>query len=304
MPEPKRLVYVAYPIDNAQLTQEQVSLIERSKDELLGHDSHPVATVFDPGDAFRVRKGAAPGRELSEINGRAIDIADGVLAWLPYGVNSFGVPMEIARAGLVGKPVAVISDSYSWALHLDRDNVMVFKEADWRAAIEWLATVEWPESELMEHAFEPMPFTGDPWHGPRRAYDDDAGLDLFVAEETTLEWGVFKDVPLGINVALPDWSWGFLVGRSSTFRKRQIEVQPGIIDTGYRGQLFAACIWRPDKLRDEDVVLDPGTYTLDAGDRIAQLIVIPNGTRDVQPIHANELPHHDRGLNGFGSSGA
>jgi dUTP pyrophosphatase len=301
MTEPKRLVYIAYPIDNAMLSQEQVALIERSKEELLSHDTLPVAVVFDPGDAFMVRKGSTPGRELSEINGHAIDTADGVLAWLPMGVPSIGVPMEIARAGMVGTPVAVISDSYSWALHVDRDNVKVFREADWRAAVEWLASVEWFPGEF-DTRIEPMPYVGDPWHGPTRAYADDAGLDLRVSEETTLYWGTFKDVPLGINVALPEWSWGFLVGRSSTFRKRNIEIMPGIIDTGYRGQLFAACIWRPDDVDPKD--RDRAAYVLEAGDRIAQMIIIPNGTRDVMPVQMTELPKHERGINGFGSSGS
>lgn len=305
MSKPKRLIYLAYPIDNANLTQDTVALIERSKDELLNHDTLPVAAVFDPGDAFRVRKGAEPGPELSQVNGHALDTSDGVLAWLPYGVSSVGVPMEIARAGLVGKPVAVISSSYSWAVHMDRDNVRVFKEDDWRAAVEWLASVEWAPGEYIER-IEPMPFTGDPWNVPTRAYSDDAGLDLRVAEETVLEWGKFKDVPLGINVALPEWSWGFLVGRSSTFRKRGIEVLPGIIDAGYRGQLFAACVWRPDgeftqEAKRHDIA---SLFTvLNAGDRIAQLIVLPNGTREIEPTHVDELPPHDRGLNGFGSSG-
>lgn len=304
----KRLIYLSYPTDNAMLSESQIKDINRSKELLLEHDAYPAAAVFDPGDAFMVRKGSDPGSELASINMHAVDRADAVLAWLPRGVSSIGVPMEIAHAGMRGQPVAVISDSYSWALRLPRDNVAVFPEGQAYAAIEWLLGYEGYEVEP-ENTTEPLPFIGDAWHGPTRAYADDAGLDLRVSEETVLEWGVFKDVPLGINVALPEWSWGFLVGRSSTFRKRKIEVMPGIIDTGYRGQLFAACIWRPGvaELGDLGFVkpqVDKPTYTLEAGERIAQVIIIPNGTRDVTPIQVEKLTDHARGDNGFGSSGA
>lgn len=296
----RRLIYVAYPIDNAMLTERQVAEIERAKAALLAHDTNPAAAVFDPGDAFLVRKGARPGRELSEVNGHAVDTADGMLAFLPSGVPSTGVPMEIARAGLTGTPVAVVSDSYSWAMHLDRDNVQIFAEGNVEAAIEWLLGYELDDAV---GGLVPFGVIG-PGKLPTRSYFDDAGLDLYVLENTDLEWGVFKDVPLGIQVALPSWSWGFLVGRSSTFRKRQVEVMPGIIDAGYRGPLFAACIWRPERLREEDVVQDPGTYVLEAGDRIAQMIIIPNGTADVEPMRVGELPGHERGDKGFGSSGS
>lgn len=294
--KPKRLVYLAYPIDNAQLSNQTISEIERAKAALMEGDL-PACVTYDPGDAFKVRKGADVGPEIAAVNETALEQADAVLAFMPKGVPSTGVPMEIMSAAMSGKPVAILSDAYSWSLQLDRPNVMLYAEPDWRAAVEWLQGAQ--TSELGETK-EPMPVVGEL---PTRAYADDAGLDLYVAEDTELKWGQFTDVPLSSKVALPAWSWGFLVGRSSTFRKRGIEVMPGIIDTGYRGKLFAACIWRPDKLRDEDVIMNPGSYALKSGERIAQMIVIPNGTRDVEPYSVRELPAHDRGEKGFGSSG-
>jgi dUTP pyrophosphatase len=289
------MVYLAYPIDNANLTSTVIDEIEKTKRILL--EDHGVVVIYDPGDAFTVAPSSRIGREISAVNNAALDQADAVLAWLPQGVASIGVPMEIAQAGMVGKPVAVLSDSWSWALRMDRSNVQVFPEGDAGAAIEWLIGQEY---ENFQDVRDTMPYVGHEDLGPTRAYADDAGLDLYVAEDTELEWGVFKDVPLGVNVALPEWGWGFLVGRSSTFRKRSIEVMPGIIDTGYRGPLFAACIWRPD--HDGDPALKP-KYSLLAGDRIAQMIIIPNGTRDVDPVRVLDLPAHERGERGFGSSG-
>lgn len=291
----KRMIYLAYPIDNALMTERQLAEIDRAKHALLGHDQHPAALVFDPGDAFVVRKGADPGPEVSYVNERALDLAQGVLAFLPRGVASVGVPMEIAAAGLAGKPVAVVSDTYSWSLQLNRTNVRVFTEGQINIAIEWLLSTAQPE--LPFEQTEPLPYTGLEVHEPTRAYPDDAGLDLYIAEHTTLKWGEFKDVPLGVNVALPPWSWGLLTARSSTFRKRGIEVLPGIIDAGYRGELFAACVWRPADHGPGDM------YVLEAGERIAQLIVLVNATREVVPVKADLLPEHARGVNGFGSSG-
>lgn len=292
------MVYVAYPIDNANLSQTVLSDIERMKRRLM--EDHGVVVIYDPGDAFTVAPSSQIGPEISAVNAAALDQADGVLAWMPQGTASIGVPMEIALAGSVGKPVAVLSDSYSWALRMDRSNVRIFPEGDTGAAIEWLMGFEY--APVMD-VKEPMPYVGLEMYGPTRAYDDDAGLDLYVAEHTLLRWGEFKDVPLGVKVQLPHWAWGFLVGRSSTFRQRDIEVQPGIIDTGWRGELFAACIWRPSKLRPVEG-MDIPVYALNAGDRIAQMILIPNGTRDVVPVRAKALDPHDRGENGFGSSGA
>jgi dUTP pyrophosphatase len=301
----KRMIYLSYPIDNAMLKDSTVKEINRSKEFLLGHDLNPAAVVFDPGDAFMVRKGSNPGPEIASINMNVIDQAEGVLAWLPQGVSSIGVPMEIAHAAMQGVPVAVISDTYSWALQLPRDNIVVFPEGRADAAMEWLLSVEY---DPMSVETSPLPVASvrgfsDKGLLPTRAHDDDAGLDLYVSEDTTLPWGQFVDVPCGVKVELPDWSWGLLVGRSSTFRRRQIEVQTGIIDAGYRGELFAACIWRPENLSMDDHV-DPPVLMVKAGERLAQLIIIPNGTKDVTPVPVSMLSTHDRGENGFGSSGA
>lgn len=304
----KRMLYFAYPIDNANLSAYTVAQINAVKVDLL--ENHGTIAVYDPGDAWKVAPGSQVGDELSLVNNTALDAADGVLAWLPRGCQSIGVPMEIARAGIAGKPVAVVSDYWSWALAGGGPNVRVFTQDQLEAAVQWLVNVEVVEDQLQTR-MEPMPVAADRNAlVPTREYDDDAGLDLYVSKDTTLPWGEFVDVPCGVKVQLPSWSWGLLVGRSSTFRRRQIEVQLGVIDAGYRGELFAACIWRPSELANER--LTPGAVpeikqdhvTVKEGERLAQLIVIPNGTRDVEPVPSQQLSGHKRGENGFGSSGA
>jgi dUTP pyrophosphatase len=128
---------------------------------------------------------------------------------------------------------------------------------------------------------------------PTRAYRDDAGYDLYVSETTEVPSGAFVDIPTGVAMQLPSWSWGMLTGRSSTLRKRGLLVNTGIIDAGYRGELYAGVF----NLTDQTVVVE-------AGERIAQIIILDNATaRTVVMESAGELDPHERGSNGFGSSG-
>lgn len=299
----KRMVYFAYPIDNANLKEDHVRAIERAKKVLM--EDHGTIIIYDPGDAFSVAPSSQVGPEISLINNNALDSAQAVVAWLPQGCSSIGVPMEIQRAAMHYKPVAVISDSWSWALQTGYPTVKVFPESHVDAALAWLADAEsiYPEGVTIEN----MGVVAEREDlVPRRSYADDAGFDLFVSQDTVLPWGQFVDVPCGVKVELPDWSWGLLVGRSSTFRRRQIEVQLGVIDAGYRGELFAACIWRPEGEFAEYTKTNgvEAATTVKAGERLAQLIIIPNGTRDVTPLAVSNLGHHQRGESGFGSTGA
>lgn len=127
---------------------------------------------------------------------------------------------------------------------------------------------------------------------PMRAHEDDAGLDMYVSERVAIRPGEFVDVASGIAVELPEGTWGLIQGRSSTLRKRGILVNPGVIDVGYRGPLFSGC-WN----------LGRETQILEVGERVAQLIIIANVTEMVHVVEADELSEHERGSNGFGSSG-
>ena len=131
---------------------------------------------------------------------------------------------------------------------------------------------------------------------PTRAYHDDAGFDLYTARTTTIPAHGFQDVSCGIAVELPQGTWGLLTGRSSTLRKRGLLVHTGVIDVGYRGELFAG-VWN---LTGEPVEVL-------AGERVSQLILIHNATEQATLTlvdSVNEFSLHPRGVNGFGSSGA
>jgi len=127
---------------------------------------------------------------------------------------------------------------------------------------------------------------------PTRAHADDAGFDLYTSETVVIPPRQFVDVPTGIALQLPPNHWGFLTGRSSTLRKRGLLVHTGIIDTGYRGELFAGA-WN---LTDGDVIIEEG-------ERLAQIIIMPNESAKMIMILATTLGDHERGVAGFGSSG-
>lgn len=127
---------------------------------------------------------------------------------------------------------------------------------------------------------------------PSRAHDTDAGFDLYVSESCTIAPGQFRDVPCGVAVALPEGSWGLLTGRSSTLRGLGLMVHPGVIDQGYRGPLFAGAF-----------NLGRADQRVEAGSRIAQLIVIPQDRLVPVESRIDQLPLGERGSRGFGSSG-
>lgn len=140
---------------------------------------------------------------------------------------------------------------------------------------------------------KPLPFLLQPGADlPSRGHHDDAGLDLYCVEAVKIPPGEFVDVDCGCCVQLPPGVWALLVGRSSTLRKRRLLVSLGVIDTGYRGGLLAG-VWN----------LGEAEAAIEVGDRLAQLILVPNLTTGYEPVSVRELESSERGVAGFGSTG-
>lgn len=127
------------------------------------------------------------------------------------------------------------------------------------------------------------------------AKEGDVGLDIPV---------VFKDkrsivinpgdrylAPTDIRVEIPYTHWASIEARSST-SKRSLIVPKGVIDPGYRGELFAQII---------NVGKEP--VTINHGDRLIQLILHERVIKDFEVIEVDELSESERGESGFGSSG-
>lgn len=123
---------------------------------------------------------------------------------------------------------------------------------------------------------------------PEKSHEGDAGWDLFSSEAVTLREGASTNVPTGISAALPYQTWGLIVPRSSTLRKWNLEIIPGVIDNGYRGELFIQA------RAYQSVAIPPGT-------RLAQLILMP--LIQTEWVEVENLPDSSRGTGGFGSSG-
>ncbi len=128
---------------------------------------------------------------------------------------------------------------------------------------------------------------------PVYAHPGDAGADLVASESIRLEPGQRALVGTGVRIALPDGYLAFVVPRSGLAAKHGITIvnAPGTVDAGYRGEIKVALL-NTDTQRAYDVV---------AGDRIAQLIVLPVPRARFIPVE--ELPDSPRGDGGFGSTG-
>lgn len=131
---------------------------------------------------------------------------------------------------------------------------------------------------------------------PVIAYQDDAGHDLLVMENTWIGVNSGKDVRTGVAVAIPPGFYGRICGRSSALRKRGLLVVEGVIDCQFRGELYSY-VFCPATV---ETTLSGGVQ-LERGDSVAQLIVSP--IPRVKWEEVDELPASDRGTRGFGSSG-
>ncbi|MCP2030788.1 dUTP pyrophosphatase [Okibacterium sp. HSC-33S16] len=128
---------------------------------------------------------------------------------------------------------------------------------------------------------------------PVYAHPGDAGADLKSTEDLTLQPGQRAMVGTGVSIALPDGFVAFVVPRSGLASKHGITIvnSPGTVDAGYRGEI------RVTLLNTDSTE----AYSISAGDRIAQMIVMPVSKARFVPVET--LPGSLRGANGFGSTG-
>lgn len=125
---------------------------------------------------------------------------------------------------------------------------------------------------------------------PTRATEGAAGLDLYADETVTIPEYRRAWVSTGIAVAIAPGYVGLVWPRSGLAGKG-LDTSAGVINCDYRGEL--------------KVLLCNGSHerkTVHAGDRIAQLLILPVGMPNVVEVDA--LPPTERGENGFGSTGA
>ncbi len=127
---------------------------------------------------------------------------------------------------------------------------------------------------------------------PVRAYAGDAGMDLSSCERVELAPGERALIPTGLAVAIPEGYAGYVQPRSGLATKHGISMvnTPGLIDSGYRGELLVNLINHDPR---ETFVVEPGM-------RIGQLVILP--IPELELVEVDELPASERAERGFGSS--
>ena len=129
---------------------------------------------------------------------------------------------------------------------------------------------------------------------PSLARVGDAGLDLAASEPALLApAGGRAAIHTGIAVELDANCVGYVAPRSGLALDHGVTVLngPGIIDSGYRGEIVVIL-----------VNLDPThEYEVRPGDRVAQLVIAPRVT--VEVVEAQAPTPSERGVSGLGDSG-
>lgn len=129
---------------------------------------------------------------------------------------------------------------------------------------------------------------------PQRQTEGSAGFDLQACIEApvTLAPGGSYAFPTGIAAEIPQGLVGLIFCRSGLGVKHGVSLPNcvGVIDSDYRGELIVPLRNFGDK-----------AYTIQPGERIAQLVIIPVALPRLE--EARELSSTQRGTGGFGSTG-
>ena len=165
---------------------------------------------------------------------------------------------------------------------------------------------------------------------PTRSHPHDAGLDIYASESVVIRPQGQHVLKTGIAVDIPQGYVGLLTSRSGVSSKTKLVVETGKIDAGYNGELGI-------NIKNDDAFLETSTqlqnkelskgfsplmynvkgekinngnpfehdigkvYQINAGDKIAQLVISPIVTPSVEIVE--ELKSESaRGANGFGST--
>ena len=125
---------------------------------------------------------------------------------------------------------------------------------------------------------------------PKYTRENDACLDLYCAQETTLLCGETKIIPTDLAIELPKGFEARVRGRSGLASKG-FHVHHGTIDEEYRGNVGIIMT---------NTNGTTGAHTFKVGDRIAQFSIAP--VFPIIVLETEELSDTNRGTDGFGSS--
>jgi dUTP pyrophosphatase len=127
---------------------------------------------------------------------------------------------------------------------------------------------------------------------PHYEHEGDAGLDLYAAEEQTLQPGERKLISSGIKIAVPNGYEAQVRPKSGLALKHGLSIvnTPGTIDEQYRGIV-------------KIILINHSTepYTVEKDKKIAQMVINKIEHPDIEEV--TELDETSRGEGGFGSTG-
>ncbi|MEB7451628.1 dUTP pyrophosphatase [Staphylococcus chromogenes] len=154
---------------------------------------------------------------------------------------------------------------------------------------------------------------------PTRNHSTDAGFDIYAAETIILEPQAKSLITTDIAVNIPKGYVGLLTSRSGVSSKTHLVVETGKIDAGFTGNMkiniknntqSANCFTSDYVIGVDESQFIPfdngeyemGTYQVNKGDKLAQLVIVPIVTPELQQVE-EFTSESARGEKGFRSSG-
>lgn len=161
----------------------------------------------------------------------------------------------------------------------------------------------------------PIELCADDVKIPQYAHIDDAGMDVYAPKDYSLGPGEQVIIPLDFKIAIPTGYAVLVQPRSGLSAKTKLRVAntPGLIDSGYRGNVGVILENIEPKIKDIEYdfdekghpiiksILHGSSYNISKGDRIAQLRLVE--TPRINFYQVSSVEATDRGEGGYGSTG-
>lgn len=127
---------------------------------------------------------------------------------------------------------------------------------------------------------------------PTRGSVEAAGYDIYCDQSNAdVEFGQATEISTGLAVKIPVGFVGLIQPRSGLAFSFGLHTMAGVIDSDYTGEVKVLMTCH----------VNDGIYCVNRGDKIAQMIVVPCYTRELEVVDC--LGESERGTKGFGSSG-
>ena len=206
--------------------------------------------------------------------------------------KNFGIPIDVERItyemNMRGWSYSKLSEKIGW----DRSQLSyILRTGRCRAyTLEIIATaLGVPVSELIlgENAYLKVQLD-EGAKMPTRAYETDAGLDLYSMDDAIIPMFGSIRVNTGVHVEIPKNHAGILLPKSGLMDEGITSA--GLIDSDYRGSVHAFLFNHTNK-----------PYRIVKGQKVTQMCITPIITP--KPVLVDSMEATARGDKGFGSSG-